>query len=99
MAEKVEPETATGAPVEERTDLQLKDEQSGPPGVMIPSRGKRSPAETVLMRVIATIGVIAIGVAIAAIMGSQHSKGWLIGLVVSVVTVTLAGFLWSSRRL
>jgi hypothetical protein len=66
---------------------------------MIPSRSHRSRVETFLMRIIATAGIIGIGVAIAAIMGSQHSRGWLIGLVVSIVSVLLAGILWSSRRL
>jgi hypothetical protein len=68
-------------------------------GVMIPSRGKRLPLEAPVMRVVATAGIIGIGVAIAAIMTSQHSKGWLIGLVVSIVSVLLAAVLWSSRRL
>ena len=40
-----------------------------------------------------------IGVVIAAIMTSQDSSGWLIGLVVSVVSVALAAILWSSQRL
>ena len=69
------------------------------PEVMIPRRGKRLPLEGPLMRLIATAGVIAIGVVIAAIMTSQHSKGWLIGVVVATVSVVLAGVLWSSRRL
>ncbi len=51
------------------------------------------------MRVIATAGIIGICVAIAAIMGSQHSQAWLIGLVTSIVSVVLAAVLWSSRRL
>jgi len=51
------------------------------------------------MRVVATAGIVGIGVAIAAIMNSQHSKGWVIGLVVSIVSVVLAAVLWSSRRL
>jgi hypothetical protein len=38
-------------------------------------------------------------VVIAAIMTSQDSSGWLIGLVVSVVSVALAAILWSSQRL
>jgi hypothetical protein len=38
-------------------------------------------------------------VVIAAIMTSHDSKGWLIGLVVSIVSVLLAAVLWSSRRL
>ena len=48
---------------------------------------------------IATGGIVAIGVAIAAIMASSNSHGWLIGLVVSLVSVVLAAVLWSSRVL
>jgi hypothetical protein len=66
---------------------------------MIPSRSGRSGLESVLMRFVATAGIIGIGVAIAAIMHSQKSQGWLIGLVVSIVSVVLAAILWSSRRL
>jgi hypothetical protein len=69
------------------------------PGVMIPARRDRLPFEAPLMRAVATAGIIGIGVVIAAIMASQHSQGWLIGLVVSAVSVVLAGILWSSRRL
>jgi hypothetical protein len=69
------------------------------PGVMIPSRRKRLPLEAPLMRLVATAGIIGIGVAIAAIMTSQESQGWLIGLVVSTLSVLLAAILWSSRRL
>jgi tetrahydromethanopterin S-methyltransferase subunit F len=68
-------------------------------GVMIPERAGRSRIETFVMRLVATAGIIGIGVAIAAIMHSQKSQGWLIGLVVSIVSVILAAFLWSSRRL
>jgi len=69
------------------------------PGVMIPSGRKRLPLEAPLMRAVATGGIVGIGVVIAAIMTSQNSKGWLIGLVVSIVSVVLAAVLWSSRRL
>jgi hypothetical protein len=69
------------------------------PGVMIPSRRKRLPLEAALMRIVATTGIVGIGVAIGAIMTSQDSQGWLIGLVVSLVSVALAAILWSSRRL
>ena len=69
------------------------------PGVMIPRREKRLPLEAPLMRFVATVGIVAIGVAIGAIMTSQHSKGWVIGLVVAIVSVVLAAVLWSSRRL
>jgi hypothetical protein len=66
---------------------------------MIPSGRKRLPLEAPLMRVVATGGIVGIGVVIAAIMTSQDSEGWLIGLVVSIVSVVLAAVLWSSRRL
>jgi hypothetical protein len=69
------------------------------PGVMIPSGRKRLPLEAPLMRLVATGGIIGIGVVIAAIMTSQDSSGWLIGLVVSIVSVVLAAILWSSRWL
>jgi hypothetical protein len=69
------------------------------PGVMIPRRRKRLPLEAPLMRVVATAGIVAIAVVVAAIMSSQDSQGWLIGLVVSLVSLVLAALLWSSRRL
>jgi hypothetical protein len=76
-----------------------RDAPAERPGVMIPSGRKRLPLEAPLMRVVATGGIVGIGVVIAAIMTSQDSKGWLIGLVVSTVSVVLAAILWSSRRL
>jgi hypothetical protein len=69
------------------------------PPVMIPSRQKRLPFEAPLMRIVATGGVVGIAVAIAAIMGSQGSPAWMVGLVASVVSLVLAAILWSSRRL
>jgi len=66
---------------------------------VVPSGRKRLPLKAPLMRVVATGGIVGIGVVIAAIMTSQDSKGWLIGLVVSIVSVVLAAVLWSSRRL
>jgi hypothetical protein len=67
---------------------------------MLPARERRRfSAERGLMRLIATCGIIAIGTALAAILGSQDVATWIIGLVVSAVTVVLAALLWSSRQL
>jgi protein-S-isoprenylcysteine O-methyltransferase Ste14 len=66
---------------------------------MLPERDRRSPPERLLVRLIATCGIVGIGVAIAAIMHSSGSQGWMIGLVVSIVSVVLAAVLWSSRVL
>jgi hypothetical protein len=80
-----------------------RDERRGTPeersGVMIPSGRRRLPLEAPVMRVVATAGIVGIGVVIAAIMHAQDSQGWLIGLVVSIVSVALAALLWSSRLL
>jgi hypothetical protein len=66
---------------------------------MLPSRKGRGVLERTFVRVIATGGIVGIGVVIAAIMASSNSHGWLIGLVVSLVSVVLAAVLWSSRVL
>jgi protein-S-isoprenylcysteine O-methyltransferase Ste14 len=67
---------------------------------MLPRRGRRRlGVERVVMRLVATGGVIAIGVALGAILTSSNVEGWIIGLVVSVVSVLLSGVLWSSRQI
>jgi hypothetical protein len=94
------PSNGEGQPDAEReARREQRADAPHPPGVMIPSRRKRLPLEAPLMRLVATGGIIGIGVVIAAIMTSQDSSGWLIGLVVSIVSVVLAAILWSSRRL
>jgi hypothetical protein len=50
------------------------------------------------MRMVATGGVIGIGVALGAILASSNVQGWIIGLVVSIISVVLAAILWSSRQ-
>jgi hypothetical protein len=65
---------------------------------MLPGRERRRfGIERVLVRLIATCGIVGIGVAIAAIMVSNKSQSWLIGVVVSGVSVILSAILWSSR--
>jgi uncharacterized membrane protein len=67
---------------------------------MLPGRERRRfGLERVLIRLIATGGIVGIGVVIAAIMTSSKSQGWIIGLVVSIVSVVLSAILWSSRSL
>ena len=67
---------------------------------MLPRRGRRRyRLERVLVRLIATGGVIAIGVVLGAILASSNVQGWIIGLVVAVISVLLSGVLWSSRQI
>jgi protein-S-isoprenylcysteine O-methyltransferase Ste14 len=66
---------------------------------MLPQRERRTWPERMLVRLIATAGIVGVGVAIGAIMVASNSQGWIVGLVVSVVSVVLAALLWSSRVL
>ena len=47
-------------------------------------------------RFVATGGIIGIGTGVAAILGSQDVKAWIIGIVVSGVSVILAAIVWST---
>jgi hypothetical protein len=63
------------------------------------SEHPRRRFESVLARVVATAGIVGIGTALGAILIAADVAGWISGLVVSIVTVTLAAMLWQSRRL
>jgi len=60
---------------------------------------RRPIVESVFVRLIATGGIIGVGTAVAAILGSQDVAAWIIGVVVSAIAVVLAAILWSSRTL
>ena len=48
-------------------------------------------------RFVATGGIIGIGTGLAAILGSQDVEAWIIGIVVSGLSVILAAIAWSAR--
>ncbi len=73
--------------------------QSGDDPTFIPAHRRRFGLESFFVRVVATGGIVGIGTALAAILGSQDVDAWIIGLVVSAVAVVLAAVLWSSRTL
>jgi hypothetical protein len=91
---------ATSSP---RTDSKATGRSAGgaspAPSSMLPERRVRPPLESAFVRVVATCGVVAIGVALGAILNSQNVAGWIMGLVVALVSVILSAVLWSSRRL
>jgi protein-S-isoprenylcysteine O-methyltransferase Ste14 len=67
---------------------------------MLPARRRRrSAVERVFIRLVATAGIVGIGVGLGAVLASSKVQGWIIGLVVALVTVVLAALLWSSRQL
>ena len=73
-------------------------ERSGA-GSFLPDRPDRSGSESVFARLIATAGIVGIGTALGAIVEAVGAAGWVVGLVVSLVSVVLAAILWRSRRL
>jgi hypothetical protein len=79
-----------------RADARERRDEDRP---MIPGRRGRSRVESAFVRLIATGGIVAIGVALGAILVGENVEGWIVGLVISLVTVILAALLWSSRRL
>jgi hypothetical protein len=70
------------------------------PQGMVPGRERRRTGiERGAMRAIATGGIVGIGVVLGAVLVGQDVAGWIVGLVVSVVSILLAALLWSSRQL
>ena len=72
--------------------------QPASPG-FLPSQPARAVAESVLVRLIATAGVVGIGTAVGAVLIAQNVAGWIAALVVATLSVVLAAVLWRSRRL
>jgi hypothetical protein len=58
---------------------------------------RTSALERVTVRVAMTLGVIGVGTALAAILGTQDVDAWIVGLVVSTLSVVLAAVLWTRR--
>jgi hypothetical protein len=77
------------------------DETPQAPGAnMLPERqGRRFVVERVLIRLVATGGIVGIGVLLGAVLSSSNVQGWVMGLVIALVTVVLSALLWSSRQL
>jgi hypothetical protein len=94
------PQSASTSVGEVAPDPAQDDELDAPAVPFIGRRGhRRRGLESIFIRFVATGGVIGISVAAAAIMGTQDVAAWIIGLVVSVLSVALAAILWSSRTL
>jgi hypothetical protein len=70
------------------------------PQGMVPGRERRRTGiERGVMRMIATGGIVGIGVVLGAVLVGQDVAGWIVGLAVSAVSILLAALLWSSRQL
>lgn len=77
-----------------------RTDRDSPVDSMLPHRrGRRFAVERVFVRIVATTGIVGIGVGLGALLANSKVQGWIIGLVVSLLSVLLAGVLWSSRQL
>ena len=67
---------------------------------MLPGRPtRRLRVERLLVRLVATCGIVAIAVLLGAILADNKVQGWVIGLVIGNVSVVLSAILWSSRQM
>ncbi len=74
-------------------------EPAADPGGFLSSRPARHAPESVLVRVVATAGIVGIGTGIGAAMGAAGVDAWIGALIVALVSVVLAAVLWRSRVL
>jgi hypothetical protein len=59
----------------------------------------RNLFESVFVRVVATLGIVAVGTALGAVLVTNEVAGWIVGLSTSAVSVLCAAVLWRSRQL
>jgi hypothetical protein len=88
--------------VEREARRRERETRRGPagnrPAVIAPRSRKSSPLEAPAMRLMATAGIVAVAVALAAWLSSHGSPGWLIGLAASATSLVLAAALRPARR-
>ena len=58
-------------------------------------RARWQGLESAFSKMVLTLGIVGIGTALAAILGTQDVDAWIVGLVVSALSVVLAALLWS----
>jgi hypothetical protein len=61
--------------------------------------GVRRGLQSGFNRLVATVGIVGIGTALAAILGTQDVDAWIVGLVTAILSVILASIVWSTRIL
>jgi hypothetical protein len=62
-------------------------------------RRRRLALERTFVRLVATTGIVGIAVGLGAVLADNKVQGWIIGLVVSLVSIALSLILWRSRPL
>ena len=78
--------------VEEPSERPVEPAPEQPPDAGKPRLSHRERAKIGVAGLFGWLGIFGVGAAIGAILGWQDVRGWLIGVIVSAVTVVL-GFL------
>jgi hypothetical protein len=66
-------------------------------GPSVGFRDRMTMFQSSFSRFVATGGIIGIGTGLGAILESQDVAGWIVGIVVSGLSVILAAIVWSAR--
>lgn len=94
------PDSGEGLDPREARFRERESRRRDRPQGMVPGRERRrTRIERGAMRGIATGGIVGIGVVLGAVLVGQDVAGWIVGLVVSAISIILAALLWSSRQL
>jgi hypothetical protein len=75
-----------------------KEDALAADGADVERRPRWQGLESAFTKIVITLGIVGTGTALAAILGTQDVDAWIVGLVVSVVSVVLAALLWSRYR-
>jgi hypothetical protein len=90
---------STGGSAPSRRAEGRRRRKEGEHRAMLGPRRGRFRVESLFMRLIATGGILGIGVLLGIVLVSQDVAGWIVGLCVSGVSLLLAALLWSSDEL
>lgn len=63
--------------------------------VAAPQNARWQGLENAFTKIVMTLGIVGIGTAVGAILGTQDVDAWIVALVVSVLSVIFAALLWS----
>jgi hypothetical protein len=61
-------------------------------------RSRLRTAESAAAKFVMTLGIVGIGTAVAAILGTQEVDAWITGLVVALLAAVLAALVWAGSR-
>jgi hypothetical protein len=93
-----EPDPAAAPADPQPGDLAAVEATGAPADPTLVPYGPALRPESLAIKAIATVGVVAIGTAIGAVLVANDVAGWIVGLVVAAIAAVLSGGIWGARR-